>query len=85
MEFESFFMKEVVKSMRDTVPKDGLLNGGNAEEIDRSMFDDKLVENMTKSGSSGIADTLYRQLSNVYLNSEGMTPDAGKKEELAKI
>ncbi len=86
MEFESFFMKEVVKSMRDTVPKDGLLHGGNAEEIYKSMFDDKLAESMAKDGSSGIADTLYRQLSDIYLNTEAVKDvSAGKKEELAKL
>jgi len=68
-EFESFFMKEVVKSMRETVPKGGLLDGGNAEEIYRSMYDDQLSADMADKGGSGIAESLYKQMSAAYLGS----------------
>lgn len=67
-DFESFFMREVIKAMRDTVPKNSLLHGGNAEEIYKSMYDDQLATNMAKEGDSGISQALFRQLTNAYLN-----------------
>lgn len=68
-EYESFFMKQVVDAMRKTVPKDGYLNGGNAEEIYKGMMDEKLSEQMAKSGGSGIAENLYNTFSKAYLAS----------------
>ncbi len=68
-DYESFFMKQVVDAMRKTVPKDGYLNGGNAEEIYRSMMDEKLSEQMADKGGSGIAENLYNTFSKAYLAS----------------
>ena len=68
-EYEGFFMKQVVDAMRKTVPKGGYLNGGNAEEIYKGMMDDKLSEQMAKSGGSGIAENLYNTFSKAYLAS----------------
>jgi Rod binding domain-containing protein len=66
-EYESFFMKEVISSMRQTVQKGGNLDGGNAEEIFTSMMDDQLAGSMSKQGNSGIAQELYNRLSKTYL------------------
>lgn len=62
-------MKQVVDAMRKTVPKGGYLNGGNAEEIYKGMMDDKLSEQMAKTGGSGIAENLYNTFSKAYLAS----------------
>lgn len=66
-DYESFFMKQVVDAMRKTVPKGSNLNGGNAEEIYKSMLDDQLSSQMAKQGGSGIAESLYNKLSKAYL------------------
>ncbi|MBI5178046.1 MAG: rod-binding protein [Nitrospinae bacterium] len=66
-EYESFFMKEVVSAMRRTVPKSASLDGGNAEEIYKSMLDDTMSMNMAEKGNSGIAQELYHRLSAAYL------------------
>ncbi|MEE8483782.1 MAG: rod-binding protein [Nitrospinota bacterium] len=68
VEFESIFLKEVVKAMRKTVPKNDYLNGGNAEEIYKSMMDDQMAQSMAENGSSGIAQAVYNKLSGAYLN-----------------
>ncbi len=68
VEFEAVFLKEVVKAMRNTVPKNGYLNGGNAEEIYKSMMDDQMAQSMAENGSSGIAQAVYNKLSIAYLN-----------------
>jgi flagellar protein FlgJ len=69
IEFESFFMKETVKAMRKTVPENGFINGGNAERIYMSMYDDQLSISMAERGGAGIAKAIFSQMSNAYLNS----------------
>jgi flagellar protein FlgJ len=69
IEFESFFMKEAVEAMRKTVPESGLMDGGNAEKIYRSMYDDQLSKSMAESGGTGLAKAIFSQMSNAYLNS----------------
>lgn len=77
-EYEGFFMKQVVDAMRKTVPKDGYLNGGNAEEIYKGMMDDKLSGQMAKTGGSGIAENLYNTFSKAYLASLKAETKAGE-------
>ena len=76
IEYESFFMKEVISAMRTTVPKGDSPDSGNAQEIFTSMMDDKLAGNMAKQGSSGIAQELYNRLSKTYMN----VSQSGKEE-----
>ncbi len=57
-EFESLFLNLVLKSMRDTVPKNELMDGGNAEDIYKSMLDDEYSKMMAEQRSTGIADNI---------------------------
>ncbi|MEN9835490.1 MAG: peptidoglycan hydrolase FlgJ, partial [Pseudomonadota bacterium] len=45
-DFESLFLNIVLKSMRDTVQKSGLIDGGNAEDIYKSLLDDEYAKMM---------------------------------------
>ncbi|GMT42574.1 MAG: hypothetical protein IEMM0002_0985 [bacterium] len=67
-QYESFFMKEVVSAMRRSVPKSDLLNGGNAEEIYKSMLDEQWSAHMAESGDTGIAQSIYNMMSKAYLD-----------------
>lgn len=60
-EFESIFIKQMLDSMRKTVTKTGLNDGGMAEEIFEDMLYDKYAAKMSKTADFGIADTLYNQ------------------------
>lgn len=62
-EFESLFINQMLKSMRETIGKSELFHGGNAEDIYASMLDTELSKNMAKAGGIGLADMLLRQLS----------------------
>jgi len=65
-EFESIFVKMMVKEMRNSVDKtDVLISGGWAEDIYQDMLDDEYSKNMAKSAGFGLADQLYKQLSRV--------------------
>ena len=62
-DFEAIFVKQMLKSMKSTINKGGLLNGGFAEEIYDDMLYDEYAKKMTKTANFGIANSLYRQLS----------------------
>lgn len=58
-DFESIFMHQMLKEMRKTVKKTGLIHGGQAEEI----FSDMLDQERSKSMTIGLGDMLFMQLS----------------------
>ena len=57
-DFESLFLGMVLKSMRDSVQKSGLIDGGNAENIYRSMLDDEYAKQMSSQHHTGLADQI---------------------------
>jgi Rod binding domain-containing protein len=62
-EFESIFVKMMLKEMRNSVDKtDSLLNGGWAEDIYQDMLDDEYSKTMAKAAGFGLSDQLYKQL-----------------------
>lgn len=61
-EFEAIFLEIMLKSMRSTVPKEGMINGGNGEDVYRSMLDYEYAKSMAAQRGSGIAETIERQL-----------------------
>lgn len=65
-EFESLFLGIVLKSMRQTVQQSGLLDGGNAEDIYRSMLDDEYAKMMAAQRHTGIADNIEEFLLRSY-------------------
>lgn len=58
-EFESIFMHQMLKEMRKTVNKTGMVHGGQAEEIFADMLDQERAKTMT----IGLGDILFMQLS----------------------
>lgn len=61
-EFEALFVGMMLKSMRETVGKDKLINGGHGEEIYRSLLDQEYAKSLTEHGGVGLASMLERQL-----------------------
>lgn len=61
-DLEGVFVAELLKAMRETVPQDGLTNGGMGEEIFTGMLDQHLAPQMGDGWTGGIGDALYRQL-----------------------
>jgi peptidoglycan hydrolase FlgJ len=61
-EFESLFVGMMLKSMRETVGKEKLTNGGHGEEIYRSLLDQEYARSLTEHGGVGLAAMLERQL-----------------------
>lgn len=63
-DFESIFMGYMLKSMRKTVEKNELMGTSQQEEMFQDMMDDEICKSAAETNSIGIADVMYRQLSN---------------------
>ena len=59
--FEAYFISQLLKNMRKTVPKNGLLDGGFGKDIYYSMLDNALADQMSEAGGIGLSDVLARQ------------------------
>lgn len=60
---ESVFVNMMFKQMQSTVQKTGLMDGGFGEEIYNDMLLDKYAEEATKGSGLGLAQVMYKQLS----------------------
>lgn len=83
-DFESLFLNIVLKSMRDTVQKSGLIDGGNAEDIYKSLLDDEYAKMMAAQRHTGLANNIEEFL----LNSQSQirpqaSPTVAKAQGLA--
>lgn len=64
MELESYFVKMMLSSMRQTVSKSGLTGENDfAGKMYEDMLYDELSRDVTKSAGFGLADQVYLQLS----------------------
>ena len=59
--FEGMFLENLLKTMRRSIPKGGLIDGGQSEEIFTYMFDQTIAERMAQRGV-GLADVIQQQL-----------------------
>jgi len=62
-EFEAIFVQMLLREMRNTVPKNGFFGQSNASEIYQSMYEQALADEISKNGSLGLADQIYKSLS----------------------
>ena len=61
-QFEGIFMNQLMKAMRATLPKEGMLSSFSVDMYE-SMFDQEVAGEMSKGKGMGLADVLYTQLS----------------------
>jgi len=61
-QLESVFVQQLFKAMRDTVPQDGLTDGGAGEDIFTGLMDEKVAAHVPEQWQRGIGESLYRQL-----------------------
>lgn len=63
-QFAGIFIYQMIKAMRKTVPKNGLIYGGMSEDIWQSFLDTKYADQIAQNANFGLAKKLYDQLSN---------------------
>lgn len=61
-QFESMFLQMVLKTMRESVPQDGLMDS-ETTRFYTSMLDQQLAQKMAASGQLGLAKVIEQQLS----------------------
>jgi len=62
-DFEALFISYLLKVMRESIPKSGLLDEGLQGEIFKAMFDQEIAKRIARTKGLGIAEVIYRQLS----------------------
>lgn len=73
-QFETLFLQQVLKSMRDTVPQDDMLSSDQSRFY-TGLLDQQLAQNMATSGKGiGFAKLIEQQLG-AHLQKPGATPD----------
>jgi flagellar protein FlgJ len=60
--FESVFVQYMLKEMRQTVPQNGLIGSGHAEQMYTGMLDSELAQVISMQRGIGLASVLYGQL-----------------------
>lgn len=66
LDFEALFIKQMLDSMRKTVGKTGLIDGGMAEDVFEDMLYDEYAKVMSRSADLGIAEMMQQQLAKKY-------------------
>lgn len=61
-DFEAVMLKTMLKSMRATVPDNGLLEKDNSRGIFDDLLDQEVATQIARTEGVGIADMLFRQL-----------------------
>ncbi len=60
--FEAIFARQLLKNMRSSLSGDGMFGAGSIGEIYSDMMDNAIGEQISKRGSLGLADVIYRQM-----------------------
>jgi flagellar protein FlgJ len=61
-DFESLFINYMLQQMRQTIPQNGLFDGGRAEQLYTSMMDGELAKSISQQRGLGLAPMMFRQL-----------------------
>ncbi len=60
-QFEAYFIQQMMKTMRESIEKSDLIEGGNMEMY-QDLMDKEVSLSMAKRGGMGLADMLERQM-----------------------
>ncbi len=61
-EFEALLVQKLFQTMRASIPKSGLIDGGSAEEIYTAMLDQQVAQEMALRGGLGLSDRMKAQI-----------------------
>jgi len=66
LELETFLVKNLLSSMRNTVQKSGLIDDSFAGKMYEDMLYDEYAKDFTKNAGFGLAEQAYRQLNGLW-------------------
>jgi flagellar protein FlgJ len=81
LEFESIFIREMMKAMRKTIPKTGFFGNDSRKEIFESLFDAEISKAISNRGGLGIGKLMYRNMLKKIENKDIFSIDEGEKWE----
>jgi Rod binding domain-containing protein len=61
-EFEAVFINELLSHMDQGSSTQGSFDGGQAEGVYKSLFQDEVAKDIAKRGGIGLADNIYREI-----------------------
>ncbi len=61
-DFESIFIYYIFKSMRKSLPQNGLFDNSQEQKVYKSMADQAMSENIARGRGMGLGKLLYNQL-----------------------
>jgi flagellar protein FlgJ len=61
-DLESVFVYRLLSTMRASIPRSDLITRGMATQTFESMLDEEYAKTISRQGSLGLADIMYRQL-----------------------
>jgi len=79
-EFESFFMLDMLKAMRKTIPKSEMFDGGLGQDIYTSMFDEELARKVAGSSPNSLSEILYKSLEKHLEATEAGTAEKNRED-----
>ena len=77
-EFEAMFIHQMLKSMRNTVPKDE--NTSTGRRIFTEMMDEQIANTASRTGSFGLAQIIYKELTGKDEMPMNTPPKASEKQ-----
>ncbi len=80
-QFEALFLQMVLKSMRDAIPKSGLLDS-EGQQMYTSLLDQQLSTSISRSGT-GLANVIAKQLGRYMSNGKAAGTDASAAKPVA--
>jgi len=75
VQFEALFLNQLMKAMRESLPKDGMMHSAATDSY-TSMLDQQLAQSMAKQGT-GLARMIERQLARQMAKPEGTPAGQG--------
>lgn len=63
-QLESVFVHQMLSQMRNSIPSEGYLKANQGEKIFQDMLDQEYAQKISQAGGIGLADMMYRQLTN---------------------
>ena len=75
-QFEALFVQQMMKSMRDAVPKSDLMNSDHLDTY-QAMADQQMAVNLSQQGGIGIARMLVEQMQARGYVAESKNPETG--------
>ena len=61
-DFESIFVYYMLKSMRKSLPQNGLFDNSQGQKVYKAMADQAMAENIAEGRGMGFGELLYDQL-----------------------